>query len=182
MILLLLTYEFFMTGLLAVGGGLATIPFLSGIATKYDWFTYEQLAEMIVLAESLPGPIGANLAVFAGFRAEGVLGGIVAVIALVTPSVIVIAFVSKFLQKYRENRIVDNTFALLRPMSAGLIAGAVFPLMLTAIMGIERTVNPIAIGLFAGMTVLVFATDKYKVHPLIFIAIGAVAGIVLGGI
>ncbi|MBQ7091650.1 MAG: chromate transporter, partial [Clostridia bacterium] len=78
MIYINLFREFFKTGLFAVGGGLATIPFLSAMTEKYPWFTSQQLADMIAVAESTPGPIGVNTATFAGFRAAGIPGAFVA--------------------------------------------------------------------------------------------------------
>jgi chromate transporter len=184
MTLLLLIYEFLKTGLFSVGGGLATLPFLSEMAQTYEWFTQEELSDMIAVSESVPGALGVNVAVFAGFRTYGVLGGFAAAVALVTPSIIIVSIVSKALQRCRNNRTVDDVFVLLRPVSVGLIAGAVLPLITMAVTTAtaERiALNPTATGMFAVMTVLVFAGEKRKIHPLVFIAIGAAFGIALGG-
>ena len=104
MIYLQLFYEFFKTGLFAVGGGLATIPFLSAMTDKYTWFTKAQLADMIAVAESTPGPIGVNTATFAGYNAAGIPGAIIATLSLVLPSYIIILAISKALQKFRDNK------------------------------------------------------------------------------
>ena len=98
MVFLLLFLEFFKTGLFAIGGGMATLPFLNELANKYPWFTVDDLSDMIAVSESTPGPIGVNMATYAGyttgFNELGVLGGIlgafVATLGLVTPSVIII--------------------------------------------------------------------------------------------
>ena len=73
---LILFLEFFKIGLFAVGGGLATLPFLSELAGKYPWFDESMLGNMIAVSQSTPGPIGINMATYAGFNAGGVLGGL----------------------------------------------------------------------------------------------------------
>ena len=78
MIFLRLFYEFFKAGLFAVGGGLATLPFLQDIADKTGWYTQAQLADMIAVSESTPGPIGVNMATYVGFTVGGVPGAVIA--------------------------------------------------------------------------------------------------------
>lgn len=109
-----LFFEFFKAGLFAVGGGLATLPFLYDIASRYDWMSVESITDMIAISESTPGPLGVNMATYAGYHAYGVLGGVVATFALVLPSIIVIVIVAKILEKFKENRLVKDTFAGLR--------------------------------------------------------------------
>lgn len=124
MIYLTLFYEFFKIGLFAVGGGLATIPFLMDIADKYPWLTREMLADMIAVSESTPGPIGVNMATYAGFEAAGVAGALTATFSLVLPSFLVILLVARFLQKYNSSPLVQSTFSCIRPAVAGLIGAA----------------------------------------------------------
>ena len=82
MIFLQLFYEFFKVGLFAVGGGLATLPFLKAIAQKYPWFTMSDLMDMIAVSESTPGPMGVNSASYAGFHAAGLPGAVAATFSL----------------------------------------------------------------------------------------------------
>ena len=124
MIYLTLFYEFFKIGLFAVGGGLATIPFLMDIADKYPWLTREMLADMIAVSESTPGPIGVNMATYAGFEAAGVAGALTATFSLVLPSFLVILLIARFLQKYNSSPLVQSTFSCIRPAVAGLIGAA----------------------------------------------------------
>ena len=135
MIYLQLFYEFFKTGLFAVGGGLATIPFLSAMTDKYTWFTKAQLADMIAVAESTPGPIGVNTATFAGYNAAGIPGAIIATLSLVLPSYIIILAISKALQKFRDNKYVNDAFTGLRPAATGLIGAACYSVMVIALSG-----------------------------------------------
>ena len=130
--LLTLCYEFFKTGLLAVGGGLATLPFLSEMSNKYDsWFTHAELADMIAVSESTPGPIGVNMATYVGFRVMGnfgagwsILGAVLATVSLVLPSLIIVVIIAKMMCKYMSNKYVQWAFSGLRPAVTGLIAAA----------------------------------------------------------
>lgn len=119
MMLLRLFWEFFKIGLFAVGGGMATIPFLYDLSDRTGWFTYTQLADMIAISESTPGPIGVNMATYVGYEMSGVLGSISTTLGFVAPSIIIIVIVSIFLQKFRDNRYVESAFYGLRPASSG---------------------------------------------------------------
>ena len=180
-VLITLFAEFFKTGLFAVGGGLATIPFFTAMTEKYDWFTKAQLADMVAIAESTPGPIGVNTATYAGFRAAGVTGSFVATLGLVLPSFIVILIVAKALNKYNSNPLVQNAFSALRPASTGLIAAAGYSFLKTALAGIDifGMVSLPAIILFA-VIMLLSNTKKLKsLHPAAFIGLAAVVGILI---
>ena len=124
MTILRLCAEFFMTGLFAVGGGLATLPFLYEIGEKTGWYTDTDVLDMLAISESTPGPIGVNMATYAGYGVSGVLGGICATLALVLPSVIISVIISGFLEKFKGNSLVQGTFGILRPASTALIAAA----------------------------------------------------------
>lgn len=115
MILLHLFLEFFKTGLFAIGGGMATVPFLYSMSDKTGWFTHAQLADMIAVGESTPGPIGVNMATYVGYTTAGVPGAIIATVGLVVPSVIIILLIAKVLQQFRQNKYVDAAFYGLRP-------------------------------------------------------------------
>jgi len=181
MIFLKLFFEFFKTGLFSIGGGLATLPFLFKMAEKYGWFTANELTAMIAVAESTPGPIGVNVATYAGFKTAGILGGITATLSLVLPSLIVILIIAGFLDKFRSNKIVDSVFFGLRPAVVGLISVSVMTLFETTFVNKLATVWYQFIDvkkavLFAIITFLVF---RFKKHPILYIALGAVAGICL---
>ena len=127
--LITLCFEFFKTGLLAVGGGLATLPFLSEMANKYPgWFTHAELADMIAVSESTPGPIGVNMATYVGFTTAGYGGSVVATLGLITPSIIVILIVARIYEKFQASRIVKGCMTGLKPAVVGLIAAAIIPI------------------------------------------------------
>ena len=180
-----LFYEFFKIGLFSIGGGMATVPFLMELAQNRDWFTPHQLADMIAISESTPGPIGINMSTYAGFNAGGVPGGIVSTLSLVLPSVICICIISKFMKKFRSARIVDDIFYGIRPASAAMIAGAMTHVMLSSLFFTDAfqsgepwfsVINYWGFALFA--VVLAGAIFLKKLHPIVFILFGAAAGIV----
>lgn len=187
MTLLRLFFEFFKVGLFSVGGGLATIPFLSDLGERTGWFTSGQLADMIAISESTPGPMGVNMATYAGFTSAGIPGGVVATLGLVFPSIVVILIISKFLQKFRRSRVVDGVFYGLRAASVALITAALLQVVKIALLfhsvtGADGVVTvhtfywP-AILLAAVIFVLVKYTPLKKLHPICFIGLAALAGI-----
>jgi len=197
MTFLILFYEFFKAGLFAIGGGLATLPFLYDIADKYTWFDEAMLSDMIAISESTPGPIGVNMATYAGYNAGfalggvggGILGAATATIGLITPSIIIILIVAQFLKRFKDSQIVKDVFYTLRPAVTGLIACACFTTMtgslffpeaLQSFSGAADLLNLFslpAIALFA--VILVGILKLKKLHPVVFIAVAAVVGILL---
>lgn len=181
--------EFLYTGLFSVGGGLATIPFLQDMGQRTGWFDAMDVANMIAVSESTPGPLGVNMATYVGFDVGGVLGSVIATLGLITPSVIVILLVARFLQRFRSSRIVDSVFYGLRPASAGLIAAAGLEVAKKSLVFMERLVPDWrtlltqffhwkAICLFVVVFVLYRFTKLKKLHPIVFIAVSAVIGVV----
>ena len=184
MILLRLYFEFFKTGLFAVGGGLATIPFLRDISTATGWFTDTDLTTMIAVSESTPGPIGVNMATYVGFETAGPPGAVIATLGLITPSIIVIIIIAGFLQKFRQSKTVEAVFSGLRPASTALIAVAGLKVALEVLVrvgggpfhtfSIHFPSALLAVGIFCAMR---FKRLK-SLHPIVFIALAAVLGIV----
>ena len=186
MIYLRLFIEFFKTGLFAVGGGMATLPFLYAMSDSTGWFTHAQLADMIAVSESTPGPLGVNMATYVGFLTGGIPGAIVATVGLVTPSVIIILLIAKTLQAFRSNKYVDAAFYGLRPCSIGLIAAAGLLVVKVALLNTELYSASGAIADLFNLkgivlaAVLVLLTRYFKPtkgrHPVLFIALSALAG------
>ena len=187
MLYLRLFWEFFKTGLFSVGGGMATLPFLYDMSAKTGWFSAGQLADMIAVSESTPGPIGVNMATYVGFTTAGVPGALIATLGLITPSIIVILIIARVLQAFRQNRYVDATFYGLRPCSVGLIAAAGLLVVKIALFDVDlfhRTgvfldlLRPKALLLAALLLVLTNAVKTTKkLHPIVFILSSAVLGV-----
>ena len=180
MILLLLFWEFFKAGLFAIGGGMATLPFLQTMSVKTGWFTLEELANMVAVSESTPGPIGVNMATYAGYNTAGIVGSLAATLGLITPSIIVILIISGILEKFRTNKNVDHAFYGIRPASTGLIASAVFSLIIMCV-GREVTGGADYVSLFIimGFYILTSLSVTKKVHPIVWIALSAVMGMLI---
>ena len=176
-----LFWEFFQTGLFAVGGGMATLPFLYDISDRTGWFTHEHLADMIAVSESTPGPIGVNMATYAGYITAGIPGAVIATIGLITPSVIVILLVAAFLSKFHENKYVLGAFYGLRPASSAMITAAGLILARVVFFGgnFSNTINIkaiiLAVILLAFTNIITFTK---KLHPVIWIIFSAIAGII----
>lgn len=190
MILLRLFYEFFKTGLFAVGGGMATLPFLYSMSDTTGWFTHAQLADMVAVSESTPGPIGVNMATYVGFATAGIPGAVIATLGLITPSVIIILIIARVLQAFRQNKYVDAAFYGLRPCSVGLIAAAGILVVRLALFDLDHyaatgaiadVFNFKAIVLSVVLVVLTrYVKPTKKLHPIVFILGSAAAGVLFG--
>lgn len=183
MILLRLFYEFAKTGLFAVGGGLATLPFLYAMSEKTGWFTYQDVADMIAVSESTPGAMGVNMSTYVGFTTAGVPGAVLGSLGLIFPSIVIIIVISKVLQKFKDSRMVQDAFYGLRPASTGLIASAGLGVAGTALLNLEvyaaggdlgqiLRVPPILLA-----AAVFLAMRRWKLHPAAYIGIAAAAGI-----
>ena len=188
MLYLQLFLEFFKTGLFAVGGGMATLPFLYDMAERTNWFTAAQLADMIAVSESTPGPIGVNMATYVGFVTAGFPGALVATVGLITPSVIVILIVAAFLKSFRDNKYVNAAFYGLRPASTAMVASAGITVVtatflrgaVTALPDLLTAIDWKCVVLAAVLLVLTrWVKWTKKLHPIVFIAASAVVGVVL---
>ena len=186
--LALLFFEYFKTGLFAVGGGLATVPFIRDMGAAYGWITEAELANIIAIAESTPGPIGVNAATYVGYLVAGIPGAISATIGLVTPSVIIIILVAKAIRKYYDSHHVQSLFKALRPAAIGLITAAGFSLLLTSL-GVKANFMRFAfsadwysllkLGIYGVFTFFAFWKKTAKIHPLFYVLAGGALGAVL---
>ncbi len=197
MMYLQLFWEFFKTGLFSVGGGMATIPFLQAMSEKTGWFTSGQLADMIAIAESTPGPLGVNMATYVGYTTGnsyggplfGILGSVVATLGLVFPSLVIIIIIAYFLEKFRNSKYVDAAFYGLRPASVGLISAAGISIILIAFFGVDDIYQLFQSfhldwrHLLLAAVILVctrWVPKIKKLHPIYFIVFSAIVGIVFG--
>ena len=196
--LLRLYWEFFKTGLFAVGGGMATLPFLKDIGETTGWYTYSDLMNMLAVSESTPGPIGINMATYVGFTVGGVPGAILATLSEVAPSIIIILIIAVMLKKFRDSKYVNNAFYGLRPASTGLIGAACVSVILEVLTCIRvasadgSLLNSFEMtggsllnlrGLILAAVLLVLTNwvkPTKNLHPIVFIALSAVVGVVFG--
>lgn len=196
MILCKLFWEFCKTGLFAIGGGMATVPFLREIADKTGWFTAGQLADMIAVSESTPGPLGVNMATYVGYTVGstqlgspwmGIVGAVTATLGLIFPSIVIVLCISFFLKRFRTSTLVDAALYGLRPASVALISAAGVEIVLFAMLRVDSIYQigaaqlswksvALAAGVYAGTNLI---PKLKKIHPIWFILLSAIAGIVL---
>ena len=187
--ILLLIFEFMKTGLMAVGGGMACIRFLQDMIAKYGWLTGEELANIIAVADSTPGPIGVNAATYVGYSVLspygavwGVLGGIISTLSLISPQIVVIIFVAKGLEKYRRSKLVNDAFGALRPAAAGLVAAAGWSVIRSSLSFSLAPfhVDVVSLVLYGALVTLMLLPKLKKIHPVLFLAAGGLIGALLG--
>ena len=196
MILCKLFWEFCKTGLFAIGGGMATVPFLREIADKTGWFTAGQLADMIAVSESTPGPLGVNMATYVGYTVGlsqlgspwmGIVGAVAATLGLIFPSIVIVLCISFFLKRFRTSTLVDAALYGLRPASVALISAAGVEIVLFAMLRVDSIYQigvaqlswksvALAAGVYAGTNLI---PKLKKLHPIWFILLAAVVGVLL---
>ena len=172
---------FFRIGFFAIGGGLATLPFLYEIADKSEWLTRESIANMLAMAQSSPGAIGVNLASYTGFRYAGVPGAYAAALGLIFPSIIIIVIVARILSAFKKNRVVQSLFTAFRPAAAGLLSAAGFGAILLSVWNAAAHVwyesfrwkETLLMGI---IFVLIL---KFRKHPILYIAGAGAMGLIL---
>ena len=193
MIFLELFVRFFFVGLFAIGGGLATLPFLQSMGETTGWFTASDISDMIAISESTPGPIGVNMATYVGYQTGeafgsfgGFIGGIIATLGLIAPSIIVIIIVSNMLKKFKDSKYVQYAFYGLRAASVGLVASACLGVAKIAFFSSEvmsETGNFLMAVDYKSIilaAVVFFCVTKFKkLHPIVLILFSAVVGIAL---
>ena len=182
-IFLELFITFFKIGLFTFGGGYAMLPLIQKEVLNHGWMEIEEIINFIAVSESTPGPFAINCATYVGMETGGVLGAVCATLGVVTPSFIVILAVARFYKKFKESKIVSSVMTGLRPAVIGLIGSALLSMILTVFLpdgfdfgGIVISDLLVSLAIAVVMTVLVFK----KVHPIIIIALSAVAGIAAG--
>lgn len=183
MIYIQLFYEFFKTGLFALGGGLATLPFLHRMAAQTGWFSEALLTDMIAISESTPGPIGVNMATYVGYVTAGIPGALVATLGLITPAFVIVLLVVRVLDACRGNRYIEAAFYGLRPAVVGLIAAAGLSVAAGALLRLPfsgrlaELIHWPSVCIFAAVFLL---HKRCRLHPIWYLAASAVVGVWLG--
>lgn len=163
--------QFFHVGVFSFGGGYATLPFLYDIAEKYHWYSAKQLTDMLAISSITPGPVGVNVATFAGFATSGILGSLIATTAIILPSYIIVTIVYKVLDKFKTNRNVKGAIRGLKPAGCALLSAVGVKLLFTSNLHLLGTLILVA---------FVVASLKQKHDPLFYLGISAVLGLVIG--
>lgn len=163
--------QFFHVGVFSFGGGYATLPFLYDIADKFHWYSAKQLTDMLAISSITPGPVGVNVATFAGFTTSGILGSLVATTAIILPSYIIVTIVFKVIDKFRTNRNVKGTIRGLKPAGCALLSAVGIKLLFTSNLHLLGTL------ILLGFLIL---SVKKKQDPLFYLGISAILGLLIG--
>ena len=167
--LLRLFTTFFKIGLFCFGGGFAMIPLIQReVIERRKWIEEKDFLDMLVLAQSTPGPIAVNTAVFIGYKIAGVLGAIMATLGTVLPSFIIIILLALFFSEVRENRYVDAAFRAMRP--------AVVALIVAPLMGLVKGMKWYLAALSAAVAMAVWYLG---VSPMYLIGAGVIVGVAI---
>lgn len=168
MIYLQLFLEFFKIGLFSFGGGYATIPFLYHISEVYNWYSLEELTQMVAVASITPGPVGINVATYAGLKSVGIFGSILATMAEMFPSLILVIIVSKLLKKFSDNFYVKSIIETLKPISCALLTSVAIGLLKPDLTDIKAMIL---------LAFLLLISWKSKRDPLFYILLSAIIGV-----
>lgn len=185
MIYLQLCYEFFIIGLFAVGGGMAALPFLYRLAEKTGWFTAKFVTDMVVVAESTPGPIGINMATYVGFSVAGFLGAVIATLSVIAPAIIIVTLLSKTIEKYKRHPIMRDGFYAVRPAVVGIIGAGFYQVLSNVIFNVSLYEQTKMIrDLITKKEVIVFIIffilmRKFHLNVVFYVCIAAIAGVIL---
>ncbi len=163
--------QFFHVGVFSFGGGYATLPFLYDIADKFHWYSAKQLTDMLAISSITPGPVGVNVATFAGFTTAGILGSLVATTAIILPSYIIVTIVFKVIDKFRTNRNIKGAIRGLKPAGCALLSAVGIKLLFTSNLHLLGTL------ILLGFLIL---SIKKKQDPLFYLGVSALLGLIIG--
>jgi chromate transporter len=180
--LLYLFITFFRIGLFAIGGGLATLPYLFELAEKSGgWLNREMIGNMLAVAQSSPGAVGANISSYTGLRYAGIPGAYTAVLALIAPSIVIIVIVARTLKAFKENAVVKSFLAGFKPAATALISAAGLGAISLSLWNSDARQRLDFIRWKETLIFLVFflLILKFKKHPIVYIIGAGIAGVVL---
>lgn len=167
-----LVKEFFQIGLFSFGGGYSTLPFIFNLTNNYDWFTTQELAQMIAVATITPGPVAINVATYAGMKAGGIIAALIVTSSEIMPEFIITLSVAKLLKKFSDNFYVQSALWALKPTSCALLTYVAIKLFNQNIL-----YNPnLLLGLILFTVLLLISIFRPK-DPLWYISICAITGI-----
>ena len=156
-IYLLLFIQFFKIGVFSFGGGYATLPFLYEIAEKFHWYSISQLTDMLAVASLTPGPVGVNMATYAGFTTSGIVGALSATFAVMLPSFIIVSIVFKILHRFKSNLYIQRVVKALKPAGCALLSAV-------------------------GIKLVLISGFIKKRDPIFYLGVSAIIGLIIGNL
>lgn len=163
--------QFFHIGFFSFGGGYATLPFLYDIAQNYKWFTTSQLTNMLAISSITPGPVGVNMATFAGYTTSGIVGAFIATVSIMLPSFIFVTIVYKLLDKFKSNIYVKNSVRVLKPAGCALLSAVGLKLLFSSDLNLFGSIF---------LVIMVVTGFKKKLDPILYLVLSGAVGFILG--
>lgn len=170
---LLLAFEYFKIGAVAIGGGYTVIPFLYYLVEKYKWFNVSEITDMIAISNLTPGPIGINMATFVGLKVGGYWGSILTTVTFMIPSFIIVCALSKFLKRHKENGLICEIMAALRPAAVALIAIAGLKIMKNSVF----SAGVLSLKVWFLFVIFCVAGFLLRKNPMVLIVLAVVVGL-----
>lgn len=156
------------------GGGYAMLPMLQKeIVETRHWATEDELMDYFAIGQCTPGIIAVNTATFIGYKINGIVGGIVATLGVIAPSMVIITIIAAFIQGFADLPVVAHAFAGIRACVCVLIFNAVVKL------GRKSLVSPVAVGIFCVILALSLFTD---ISPALLVVLAGIFGVIHGKI
>ncbi len=172
---------FAQVGVCTFGGGLAMLPILQReVVEKRGWATSEELADYYAIGQCTPGIIAVNTATFVGAKRKGTLGGIVATLGMVFPSIIIITLIAAFLQNFADIPAVQHAFNGVRACVVALIASSVLKLGKTTVKNVFSVCVFIAVlllSVFSDVLEEALPAVGFLFSPVVFVIAAGVVGL-----
>lgn len=176
---LLLFWEFTKIGVFAIGGGYAAIPFLFYLQSQYNWFSIEELTDMIAVANITPGPVGINMATYTGYKTAGIMGAVISTLSIVLVPFILTVIITKLFTKFQHNENVNHIFTGLRSAACALLTYIAVKLFVQTIS--LKDINNFDVESLILFIILIIPFSFVKKNPLLTIAMGAIGGVIIYG-
>lgn len=180
---MLLVFEYFKIGCVAIGGGYTVIPFLYYLVEKYSWFDASEITQMIAISNLTPGPIGINMATFVGLKVGGILTAILTTFAFMLPSFVLVCLFAKFLKKNVDNKFVHHLFYGLRPAALALVCYTCVKILNSTVLNLNmfrethRFFDLISLKALVLLAVFCIVGVKLKKNPMMLIFIAVIVGL-----
>lgn len=166
-------------GFFGFGGGYAMLSLIhSEVVVRNQWLTNGEFSDIVAISQMTPGPIAINSATYIGYEVAGVLGSVVATVAVCLPALTIMMLITRFFLRLRDNRYVRGVVMGMRPVVVGMIASAALLLIFPHSADGRSFIDGWSWVIFVGVMV---ASVK-KVNPILLIVLSAVAGVVIYGV
>ena len=177
--LLQLLWSYLKIGFFGFGGGYAMLSLIhSEVVVRHEWLTNGEFSDIVAISQMTPGPIALNSATYIGYEVAGVVGSVVATLAVSLPSLTLMLLLTRFFLCLHDNRYVQGVVWGMRPVVVGMIASAALLLIAPHSEDGRSFTDVWSWVIFA----LVLLGSARKINPILLIVVSGIAGIVIYGL